>query len=325
MSAPPVYTYPELADCAACGARRFRAAARLRFPAFPDAFQLLECASCGLLFNSPRLADQSALYRSDYYVFAESEAGRQGAAMSQFRALVDRLGADRLRGKRVLEIGAALGHLSSLLARAGARVRGVELCGHVAQAARERFQADVFAGSLAAFREKEREARFDIVVACEVLEHVPAQPAFLRDCRAVLAPGGVLVGTTPNAAARSRGAWGDDWEGFNPFHIYLYTPSALRAALGRAGFPSPEIESSAAEPAPGGVGLRRARRRLVRALDSAGIAPVLRNVVRRFRRAAREPRPFEQRPLDEILREAAPSFKDADAGGEKLRFVARAE
>ncbi|MSO80934.1 MAG: 3-demethylubiquinone-9 3-O-methyltransferase, partial [Alphaproteobacteria bacterium] len=46
-------------------------------------------------------------------------------------------------------------------------------------------------------------ARFDALLALEVVEHVADLPAFLAACAAVLAPGGLLVLSTLNRTAKS--------------------------------------------------------------------------------------------------------------------------
>ena len=77
---------------------------------------------------------------------------------------------------------------------------------------------------------------FDAVVAGELLEHLQLPEALLAEARRVLRPGGVLVGSVPNAfRLQSRLRFlrcrppEDD-----PTHLHLYSPAAVREHL--AGF-----------------------------------------------------------------------------------------
>jgi 2-polyprenyl-6-hydroxyphenyl methylase/3-demethylubiquinone-9 3-methyltransferase len=46
--------------------------------------------------------------------------------------------------------------------------------------------------------------RFDLVTCLEVIEHVADKPAFVRQLASHLAPGGLMVLSTPNRTAASR-------------------------------------------------------------------------------------------------------------------------
>lgn len=89
---------------------------------------------------------------------------------------------------------------------------------------------------------------FDLIVASEVIEHVPYAPArFLAACHRVLATGGKLLLTTPNAASYYHRR--DMALGKNPFpmppavedatgswHAREYTMAEVRTAFSGAGF-----------------------------------------------------------------------------------------
>jgi len=82
---------------------------------------------------------------------------------------------------------------------------------------------------------------FDVVVAGELLEHLAVPKAVVDEGRRVLAPGGRLVGSVPNAfrlKSRLRFAVGRHPE-TDPTHLQLFTPAALRALL--ADFDSVEL------------------------------------------------------------------------------------
>lgn len=81
-------------------------------------------------------------------------------------------------------------------------------------------------------------ASVDLVVSFETIEHIPDAPAFLREMRRVLKPGGQLIGSTPNQEQLPFTP-----EAF-PFHVRHYLPSELTALLGSHGFAIEEVVSN---------------------------------------------------------------------------------
>ena len=117
--------------------------------------------------------------------------------------------ADRLQGKKILDIGCGGGILSESMARRGADVTGIDLGTenlkaatlHAQQSGLEetlRYQ-HIAVETLAA----QMPAQFDVVTCMEMLEHVPDPSAIVQACYDLLAPGGVCVLSTINRNPKS--------------------------------------------------------------------------------------------------------------------------
>lgn len=121
------------------------------------------------------------------------------------------------RGLDVLDYGCMDGVFSYAMARAGARVTGVDVApSALAQAEAWRTAADAVRFT----RKLEPDARFDRVICCEVVEHMPDDRAFVGKLVGWLKPGGMLIGTVPVG----RSFW-------DPDHKRLYDEPMLRSAL----------------------------------------------------------------------------------------------
>ena len=115
--------------------------------------------------------------------------------------------ADRhpLAGRRALDVGCGAGLLCEPLARLGAAVTGIDAAPEAIAAARthaagQGLSIDYRAGEL----DQLGDARFDLVTAMEVIEHVVDPAAFVVRLTARLAPGGILILSTPNRTPLSR-------------------------------------------------------------------------------------------------------------------------
>ncbi len=107
---------------------------------------------------------------------------------------------------RVLDVGCGAGLAAEALARLGHDVLGIDAAGEALAAARAHAEGeglklayrDAVAGDLVT-----EGARFPVISALEVIEHVPHPAAFLATLAALLEPGGVIFLSTLNRTPRS--------------------------------------------------------------------------------------------------------------------------
>jgi SAM-dependent methyltransferase len=141
-------------------------------------------------------------------------------------------------GKRVLDLGCRSGQLTKHLLDGNAVV-GLD----VDAAALEKAAALGIEPVQANVEEPLpfEDASFDAVVAGELFEHLQFPDALVGEIRRVLRPGGVLVGSVPNAfraQSRLRFLRGRPPED-DPTHLRMFSPAALRTML--AGFESVQL------------------------------------------------------------------------------------
>ena len=163
-----------------------------------------------------------------------------------------------LAGKRALDAGCGAGLLCEPLARLGAAVTGVDaaaqnIAAAGAHAAGTGLAIDYRCGDVGELGL----GGFDLVTSLEVLEHVSDPAAFIAALRAALAPGGLMILSTPNRTARSRLLLVEAAErsGMIPRGTHHWdqfiTPDELRALLDDAGLAMGEPQGIAWSPTKG--------------------------------------------------------------------------
>ncbi|KTE00793.1 bifunctional 3-demethylubiquinone 3-O-methyltransferase/2-octaprenyl-6-hydroxy phenol methylase [Sphingopyxis sp. H038] len=110
-----------------------------------------------------------------------------------------------LAGRAALDVGCGAGLLAEPLARMGAKVTGVDaapenIAAAQGHAAGQGLSISYFAGELAALPP----STFDLVTSMEVVEHVTDPAAFIGELAARLAPGGLMILSTPNRTMLSK-------------------------------------------------------------------------------------------------------------------------
>ncbi|MEJ0070465.1 MAG: class I SAM-dependent methyltransferase [Pseudomonadota bacterium] len=77
---------------------------------------------------------------------------------------------------------------------------------------------------------------FDLIELNHSLEHMPDQQAALRQCRALLAPTGVIRVRVPTVSSAAWDRYGIDWVQLDaPRHLYLHSHRSLELTAAQAG------------------------------------------------------------------------------------------
>jgi SAM-dependent methyltransferase len=197
----------------------------------------------------PDVTELARIYPPDYYAYNLISTGgftdrlKRKMYQGRFEALVGHhAGAGTLR---VLDVGCADGRLLDWYraSAAGDRIEthGIEMDESAADVARRRGHR-VVSGRFEVDRELES-GRFDLMLAFHVIEHVEDPEAFARRASELLAPGGLLVVTTPNwdspDARRFRGHWGGN---HFPRHWTLFDPRTLEELARATGLELERVE-----------------------------------------------------------------------------------
>jgi SAM-dependent methyltransferase len=154
---------------------------------------------------------------------------------------------DRLPMGPVLDVGCGAGPGLRYITRRGAVAVGADASIYALRQASQLVQASGLVRSDAMVTFPFADRSFGLVMANEIIEHLPDGVAFLRECLRVLRPGGMVLLTTPNLWDIRRitsPLLGRRWSGdTDPTHINLYTPRRLHYELGQAGFDRPRVRS----------------------------------------------------------------------------------
>ena len=251
-----------MAMCPVCSS----SATRLRFegrtnrdPADARLWAVYECAACahGFIHPQPSAATLKQYYVSSYEAYDE----QHGAAGNDVEVLETAKAAGEFRhipiptGKNVLDFGCGGGFFLRICRELGAQVQGLEPSPYGAEIARKQ-GIPVFEGGLDEFLKHNGSQRFDVITSNHVLEHVPDPVATLTGLRSLLAPGGSMTITVPNATSTFAKLLGKDWHSTDlPFHLHQFSATSLRCAAEQAGLTT-EFLGTTSLPAASAASLR---------------------------------------------------------------------
>lgn len=135
---------------------------------------------------------------------------------------------------RALDVGCGNGSFIRYMNTLGWRCEGVEFNPTAVKVCRQA-GLKVFHGELEAAGFPD--ARFDLVTARQLIEHLPNPAAFAKEVARILKPGGRLVIITPNNLSLGKKLFGKWWFANEvPRHLILFNAGSLSILLEKHGF-----------------------------------------------------------------------------------------
>ena len=211
-----------------------------------DGYIFVRCRNCGLVYQNPQpvFEDLRRRYSQGYFEYEiDNEANffhlmTLGLRDIGFDSLCDQMsklqlathGAER---RTFLDVGCATGMLLEHMRDAGWSVRGVDLTPESAEYGRSHRGLDIFAGTL--HEAQIPSASQAVVHFSHLIEHVPSPRHFLGEVGRVLAPGGLVLVTTPNVNGLQARLFRNLWRSAIADHVYLFSNRTLRRTLAAAG------------------------------------------------------------------------------------------
>ena len=202
---------------------------------------VMRCLACGhLAVTDPPAAELHHAYEDAAdEVSLREEEGQVATADRDLSAVEAVTG---LRGGRLVDMGCWTGSFVAAGKQRGWEACGIEPSAWAVQRARER-GLDVRQGTIEGSRLEV--GSFDVVVATDVIEHLVDLDAGVAALGSLLAPGGALFCTVPDAGGPVSRLLGRRWWGVLPRHVQYFNRRSMGELLARHGL---EVRSVTTHP-----------------------------------------------------------------------------
>jgi len=195
--------------------------------------RIVRCRNCefGFLQERPSESELAQLYqRLESSVYEAQAKGRQATARRHLKLLNW-----HARCGELLDVGCASGAFLAAAVENGWSATGIEPAKELCDKANNKLagRAKIYCTTL---QDAHLEpASFDAVTLWDVLEHVPDPGRFMRQCAALLKPGGHLLLNVPNLDSIQARFMGPRWPLFLPEHLNYFNHKSLRLCGTQAG------------------------------------------------------------------------------------------
>ena len=212
---------------------------------------LVQCRGCGLRFLQPRLSEATllSLYSREYFdkdyvcgLWEGDYISNKANLLQEAHAILELVSTHAATGGSLLDVGCAGGYLLTAAREKGFDAWGVEINPEMVQFARGQGHR-VHLGVLESANFPND--CFDVVLMCDVFEHVASPRHLLMEVRRITKPGGYLYIRGPIGATLAQAIFRNFRRlgrrevrilpGY-PYHVTEFTPRTLDSYLRSTGF-----------------------------------------------------------------------------------------
>lgn len=209
-------------------------------------FDVVQCPSCGLIFQNPRFSDEEIhqFYDEGYYKgnndfsYIDERENFKGSGYvwnKRVSILNKHLKVKDSAQKTFLDIGCSFGGFLKCAENAGFIPYGIDVSEYAARYARDVLQLNnVLCGEFT--KGMYPENFFDVITLVEVIEHIKNPHDTLKELFRVLKPGGVLLLQTANMDGVQSKKAGKEYHYFLPGHLFYFSKKTLTRYLNDCGF-----------------------------------------------------------------------------------------